>query len=150
MASGNLSSLGKRMQRRADQLNKTIEAAVRQGALAALRAATAATPVDTGNARVNWNVSVKKPVVTVKNLAKGTTLSKGEASKRAIGRARDIIKGFNVKSKVIWLTNGVRYIKGLDTGGVSKKGGQMSAKAIIAGRRAIQARLAKGLFKRGS
>lgn len=147
-----MSSLGdfrRRIRKRAKQLQRTTETAVRQGAIAGLRAATVATPVDTGNARVNWNVSVKVPEVEVRPLPEGARISKSEANQEAGRRARFRVKAFKIDDGVIWLTNGVQYIRLLDTGGISKKGGNMSAKAILAATRAIKIRLARGIFKRG-
>lgn len=146
MARDSLRSLAGRMKRRANQMERTVETAIRQGALAALRAATVATPVDTGNARVNWNLFVKDPKIEIRPLPTGVKISKAEANKAVSARARFRAKKFKVDDETIWLTNGVRYIRGLDTGNVSKKGGQMSAKAVIAGRKAIAVRLAKGIF----
>lgn len=140
-------SFSRRMMRRAKQWEKAMEEATRQGALAALRAAVQSTPVDTGNAKLNWNASLKSPKVTVRNLAEGTTVPSDQAGKESLARGGAVIRRFKVGDGVVWLTNGVKYIKGLDTGGVSKKGGQMSAKAEIAGRRAIKASLARGIFR---
>lgn len=141
-----MKSLNRRLQQRAKQLERSLETAVRQGAMAGLRAATVATPVDTGNARVNWNVSVKDPKVEVRPLPEGASISKGEANRATRNRAAFRVRNFRIKDGIIWLTNGVKYIKKLDTGGHSKKGGQMSAKAILAATRAIKFRLSKGVF----
>lgn len=145
-----MGSLSKRLKARREQLNQRVEGATKAGALAGLRAATQSTPVDTGNARVNWNVSVKVPVVSVSSLPKGTRVSEGQASQDAEKRGRARIARFKLPDQTIWITNGVRYIKKLDTGGLSKKGGQMSAKAILAATRAIKIHLSRGIFRRGS
>lgn len=139
-----LGTFPSRIRKRANQMVKTIEQATRAGALAADRAAVMATPVDTGNARSNWRASVRVPkIVEEDNRSVG---GEGPAARKALAQARVAVRGFKITDAAIFLTNGVKYIKRLDSG-YSRKGGFMVAAALLAASRAIRARLAKGIFK---
>jgi len=144
MADDSFSSFPRRIRARAKQLENSVSRAIRSVALAADRAAVQATPVDTGNARSNWNVTVRVPKITVDdNTEIGGT---GPATQKALAKARSAVVKFRLRDGVIWLTNGVSYIRRLDQG-YSSKGGFMTDAALLAGARAARIALKKGIFK---
>tara|TARA_R110000772_G_scaffold146587_1_gene256777 strand:- start:358 stop:774 length:417 start_codon:yes stop_codon:yes gene_type:complete len=135
------------MAKRATQLEKTAQGAVKAATRAGLRTAITTTPVATGNAKSNWNVSLRVPIITViDNLKIGGS---GAAGNFARGRGLPIINTFKLADGTMFITNGVHYIRGLDDGTISSKGGFMSAKAVVAANKALKAYLSKGVFVKG-
>lgn len=133
------SSLGSRIDKINKKLQKSFEQLVKVAALSALRTAAETTPVDTGNARTNWNVSVGSSYTSkVDQLPSGVRVKAKDATKMVLSKGQPKIKSFRLRHGLVWITNSVGYIKGLDTGNVSKKGGNMSAKAVVAAIKAVK------------
>ena len=82
---------------------------VRKMGVGILQSVIYATPHDTGKARANWQVTLKRP--TNKQLKKkdkdgGATIAKGER----------IAIGFKLNDGSIWISNNVPYINRLNNG----------------------------------
>ena len=84
-----------------------IDEAVRKIAFDAFRMVTKKTPVDTGRAKGNWNVSVDSVNSSINEEA--TSTGKGRP-----GHAPDIKKGDGLKP--IFITNSLDYIEDLENG----------------------------------
>ena len=75
-----------------------------------LKGLVLATPVDTGRARGNWQVSVSRPINSQsKDFDKGggATINKGVA---------ETAKAKIIKYPILWLTNNLPYIEALNNG----------------------------------
>lgn len=79
--------------------------------LEALRRIMLKTPVDTGRARANWNVSIDAPDTSTNEAA---TIA-GAPAKQAEGGARIVGADFFAGDE-IYITNGLPYIKPLEDG----------------------------------
>lgn len=116
-----------RMARRALKVIANVEKHVRRAALIADATVVQATPVDTGRARSNWNVSVGGPVFTNNE----PTDTSGSA---AIAQGGEVIATWRVGGGPIFIANGLPYIERLDTGYSAQAPSGMSAQAVNAAR----------------
>jgi hypothetical protein len=89
------------LQRFADKTGVKLDLVVRKVALDIYEKVTVKTPVDTGRARGNWNVSMGSPDLSVNNKA---TRAKRARLKKGDGE------------KVIFITNNLPYINALENG----------------------------------
>ncbi len=96
------------------ELDKT----VRKIALELYDGVTKKTPVDTGRAKGNWNMSVGRKDISVNNSA--TSTPQGQSAKRPI-----LIKGAG--EKPIYITNSLPYIYALEHGHSQKASAGMVA-----------------------
>jgi hypothetical protein len=76
--------------------------------LEALRRLVMKTPVDTGHARMNWQVTIGKP-------ANGEIEGYDKEGKKTIARGLAAIKDLSAY-KVVWISNNVTYIEFLEDG----------------------------------
>lgn len=119
----------RRMQFRAEQVDKNTRKVVRQAALAADSAVVQATPVDTGRARANWVVSVGRPVFQ-------TTPDVDPSGSTAIAQGVSAVRGYRGVGS-IFITNSLPYIGFLEEGsskqapGGMLKFGEQAATAIL-------------------
>lgn len=84
-----------------EMMDLSLDETTRAVALSVYRGVTLKTPVDTGRARANWNLSVSKPDLSVNKNAtsiKSAHLNKGDGKQD------------------IWITNNLPYIKVLENG----------------------------------
>jgi hypothetical protein len=106
-----------------------VDAVVRKYAVVANQAVVMATPVDTGRARANWQISIGAPV----NDETGSTDAQGqlERNKATIGTHRAS------SGQELYLQNNVAYIERLNQGWSAQAGAGFVEKALIAAARAI-------------
>jgi len=115
---GDPGQFSRRMNIRAHGLPEAINRLVRAVALAADQAVVLATPVDTGNARSNWQVGLNAPVVSERTpYAPGNRLGLGEQAnaQAAMEQARQVVAGRGFGQSV-WISNNVNYIGKLNEG----------------------------------
>lgn len=115
------------LQELANALPGHVNETVRRVAVAVNQTITLATPVDTGRARANWQVSLVGPETSQRN----ETDRGGSAT---IARNNAVIAGF--EGGKIWLSNNVPYIGRLNEGWSAQAPAGFVEKAIQAGVRA--------------
>lgn len=82
---------------------------VRKVAIGIMSSVTYSTPVDTGKARANWQVSLRNPIFS--------ELEEFDKSGRsAVSKGRAVIVTFNLRDKSINITNSLPYINRLNHG----------------------------------
>lgn len=101
--------------RRISKIGEAIEAnvserVIKPAALAINQTVVSATPVDTGRARANWQVSFGSPILRPIDVEDKT--ERGQATIQR--NAGEIIAA--PKPKRVWLSNNVRYIQRLNEG----------------------------------
>lgn len=116
------------LQELADELPEKLNKIVRRMAVAVNQTVTMATPVDTGRARANWQVSLGVPI---KSPIEATDRGGGAT----VARNNAVIEGFTGGQK-IWLTNNLPYIGRLNDGWSAQAPKGFVEKAIKAGVRA--------------
>ena len=101
-----------------DRINEVMELAVRKIAMQILTGVVYRTPVDTGRARSNWNVSVEGPNVSVRLAhAPGEKLGLDEqANAQATITANTATIEGAPAFGVIFISNGLPYINRLEHG----------------------------------
>lgn len=99
----------RRLAIRATQVTDNAELAIRRAAVAADTAIVMSTPVDTGRARGNWNVSVGQIDSTVKEEGFPSPQDALSAGQTTIGQWR-------LGSGVIFIANSLPYIQRLEDG----------------------------------
>ena len=80
---------------------------VRKMALTLASGVIKATPVDTGLARGNWQVSLRSPI--------NTEIS-SKSGQESINKAKTVSLQFTLKDKSIWICNNLPYINALNNG----------------------------------
>jgi hypothetical protein len=96
-----VASFGKDLKRFSKRTDLELDTVIRKVALELYDGITAKTPVDTGRAKGNWNLSVGKKNTKVNVMAKG---KKGVSLKKGDGE------------KPIYITNSLPYINTLENG----------------------------------
>ena len=92
------------------ELEAEVNKLARATTINVLKGVVLATPVDTGRARGNWQVSISKPIESqnsVNDLSGGSTISKGVAKTLAQKK---------VKYPIFWVVNNLPYIEELNKG----------------------------------
>lgn len=107
----------RRLRKLARAAGKNINATVRQVALAIDQQVVTATPVDTGRARSNWQVSLDAPItITREPLVPGESGSTGsQNAQAAIAEAQQRINR-RQPGHDIFISNSLPYIDGLNKG----------------------------------
>ena len=103
MATGDLLSFGSQIDKFADAVGSSVDAVVLQTAMAVYRGVKETTPVATGYARANWQITISGP-------AQG---------KREIGNydATDVaVLATRSHGTVVWISNNADYIMALEHG----------------------------------
>ena len=101
-----------RMQRRARQLQDSVEEAVKTAASVIDQSVVSATPVDTGRARANWQVGINEQV-------ESSVLETDRTGDATIARNEEVIDTFRLEgggSGAIYISNNVDYIEALNNG----------------------------------
>lgn len=109
------------------------DTAVRKAAVAMLQKAVKATPVDTGQARGNWQVNVTNQVPAVPFL-KGTVDTNGDAT---IAAGMATISSKRVPGQTVFISNSAPYIEALDNGWSRQAPAGMTRLAMQAGSHAV-------------
>lgn len=131
-----LRQFGQRMRKHGDNIEKNSTALVRKCALAIDGAVVMATPVDTGRARSNWQVSLNSP-------ASGTLATEDPSGQAAIAQGRSVIAGYQKPGGAIHITNNLPYIGRLNDGWSAQAPAGFVIKAVLVGIAAIRG--AKGI-----
>lgn len=103
-------SLGRALDRRAQEVEKNATRTVRKAALVADQVVVVGTRVKTGRARSNWYASTGIPVTRDEPFDGG----EGAATSKALGQARSVVARWTPTQGSIFLTNSVPYITKLD------------------------------------
>jgi HK97 gp10 family phage protein len=124
--SHNLGSFARRIRKVAADVEPAVDDTLRKVALVANQTVVMATPVDTGRARANWQISID------------TTID-GEvgdmSAQAAITRNAAVIKGY--RNGAIILQNNVPYISALNNGSSAQAPAGFVEKAIQAAANAV-------------
>lgn len=115
--SGNFSNFARRMRQRGQQVEEGVNRVVRTTALIADQNLVLSTPVDTGRARSNWQVSIGTPVETTREaFAPGELGSTaGPNAQAAIAEGQQVINQRR-SGETIFITNNLPYIQRLNDG----------------------------------
>ena len=122
--SHNFTQFSHRMDIRAGQIGRNLPKLMQKVALAVHREVVLGTPVDTGKARSNWQVSVGVPAPhTIPPYAPGSKLGLAEAAnaQAALAQGVSALAGYGSPT-TIWITNNVHYIGILNTGSSAQAG----------------------------
>lgn len=124
-----LMTLGNRLNTIADGVETNAELVKKATALAVDQALVLATPVDTGHARANWQISAFNPVTEElddEDQVGNSTINRNEAAIKAIPPEADI-----------YITNNVPYIGELNNGKSAQAPAMFVQRALLAGIRAL-------------
>lgn len=119
---------GDALRKFAKKTGRKLDSVVRATCLSMFRSVVFLTPVDTGRARGNWAVGIGAP-------AKRD--AKDKAGLAAIGEAGTALSG-PVAGKVIYITNGLPYIRRLEYGWSKQNPKGMVRVTVAAARQAVQ------------
>lgn len=110
----NLIQFNADLQKFADQIGADIVTVEKKVALEVLSKVTERTPVDTGRARANWNVSLGSPDLstTPDGIYSDYQNSPGTAAQQ---KGQQTLAGLQ-KPEVVWIANGLPYIQKLNEG----------------------------------
>lgn len=134
-----------RMQKRISQLNRGLTVLVRNVVMAADRTCVETTPVDTGEARSNWIVSVGAPDESVRPAYipypkySGPALEETGNAAAAIAQGGIALNGFDITAKdTVYIQNNLPYIGKLNDGTQSKQSANMLEQGAQAGIEALR------------
>lgn len=115
--SGSFSTFAARMRRRGRQVEEGVNRVVRTTALIADQNLVLSTPVDTGRARSNWQVSIGSPIESEREpFAPGELGSTaGPNAQAAIAQGEQVINR-RQPEETIFITNNLPYIQRLNDG----------------------------------
>jgi hypothetical protein len=135
-----LRDFAKRMKRHGANVEKNATALVRKCALAIDGAVVMATPVDTGRARSNWQVSLNAPASgQIEAYAPGEAGSTGGANARAaLDQGKETISKFDTPGGAIHITNNLPYIGRLNDGHSAQAPAGFVQTAVLVGVSAIK------------
>lgn len=125
--SHNLGSFARRIRKVAADIEPAVDDTLRKVALVANQTVIMATPVDTGRARANWQVSIDTEIDSEVD----STNAQG-----AIARNASVIRGYRNGS--IILQNNLPYIGALNNGSSAQAPAGFVEKAIQAAARAVR------------
>jgi len=134
---GSFGGLATKLNKLANNLEKTTDARVRRVALAVVTDLVAITPVDTGKAMSNWQISLGQPIASsigIKPFASGFKGSTRRANfSQAVAAAQTALQYRN-PGQAIYISNVTPYIEQLDQGSSNQFGGNFAARARIVAR----------------
>ena len=130
-----------------DMITANASKIIREAAIAAVGEAIQHTPVKTGKARINWNLSAGKPNTKVRaGINSGKVDSNRQmASVHALINASNAVKNWKVGKGNIYIANSVSYIVDLNKGTSAQARSGMTIFAIAAAKRILK----KGRLLRG-
>jgi len=128
-----LKTFAKRIRRIGQDIERNADIAVRRCALAIDATVVLATPVDTGRARGNWQVTLDNPAVTVTDQLSPSGRESVEQGKSAIAQ----YKGGRPEA-AIHITNNLPYIGKLNEGHSAQAPAGFVEKAIAVGVNTVQ------------
>lgn len=115
MSKNSLADFAKRMNKRADRLDFSLNERIKVAAKAGLKWLTLGTPVDTAAALSNWEISLSGPVVRYFSLPPYIPGNRSASAAEAytIGSAKIDMKK---PGDSIWISNSIEYIEQLANG----------------------------------
>ncbi len=152
MATSDLHQFNARMKALGKTVADNSDRLVRKCALAIDGAVILATPVDTGRARANWQVSLNEPISATRDpYAPGQAGSTGGPNAQAaIAQGQTVIQQYTFERAQagLFITNNLPYIGRLNNGHSAQAPAGFVEKGIMVGVRAV--REAGGVVKKGS
>ncbi len=151
MATSDLHQFGERMKQLGKRVADNSDRLVRKCALAIDATVVLATPVDTGRARANWQVSLNDPKNSTRDPfstgAGGST--GGQNARAAMAEAQVVIDGYTYERSPVglFITNNLPYIGRLNNGHSAQAPAGFVEKGILVG---VQAVRAEGVLVRRS
>lgn len=130
------------MRRRAVVLTRNVDIAVKEVSKAVVAEVVDATPVDTGRARSNWQVSLDSPnEIVIQPYAPGMRLGRGETSNKnaSIAQANSVINLRRSREKLI-IQNNVPYINKLNSGSSQQNPEPFVYVSVLKGIRSLNGR----------
>lgn len=124
-------SLGRRIKSRARKLPDNVNRAAIRAGIAINQTVIIATPVDTGQARNNWQASIGRPITS-------TTLGAADTSGADRISANNIIIKTKPREIALWITNNLPYIGELNRGKSSQAPAGFIKLAIQAATRSLR------------
>ena len=109
-------SLANALSKRADVSEKQLSAIVKDAVVAGVVTASTKTPIDTGQAKSNWYVSVKSPRNIKYRFRKGTRVDAVTATSTSKARSILQLAYWKVGSGDIFIKNSLEYIARLNDG----------------------------------
>lgn len=137
---GNLNDLGRRMYKLASDIELNTNDLVKKVGIRVHHEVVMATPVDTGEARSNWQMTVGAPALN----AIGPHIPGSMGSTRGQNAAESIIKGLNNldtkrPGQDVWISNNAPYIGELNRGTSRQAAAGFIHVAILVGVRVVKA-----------
>lgn len=130
-----LGAFGRRLREIADGIEDNAGEIVRGAALVADQVVVSGTPVLSGRARSGWDVAIG----TIPSFVPDGEPSTPEAgAQSALRRGELTIATWNVGDGVIYISNGLPYIRRLDEGYSGQAPGGMTADAALAAREYVR------------
>jgi hypothetical protein len=128
-----LKTFARRIRKIGQNIEKNADVAVRTCGLAVDAAVVIATPVDTGRARGNWQVTLDTP-------ASGTTPALSVSGNEALEQGKSVIAGYKGgrPQAAIHITNNLPYIGKLNEGHSAQAPAGFVERAILVGIQAIK------------
>jgi hypothetical protein len=137
-----LKDFGKRARQLGKNVNVNADRLTRKCALAIDGAVVLATPVDTGRARANWQVSCDTPITTQRPpYSSGAEGSTGGANARsALEQGKAAIANYKggTPGSAIYIANNLSYIGGLNAGNSKQMPAGFVERSILIGTDAIK------------
>lgn len=136
MPRNDLNGLARRMEGHARTIERNIPKLKVRVATAVHREVVLGTPVDTGRARSNWQLSVGTPILTqILPYAPGKGLgrSEGANAQGAIAQGQLALLKLPGEGEKVYIANNVPYINKLNAGGSSQAPAAFVEFAVIAG-----------------
>jgi hypothetical protein len=132
-----------RMQKRGKNVSVNADRVVRKCALIIDGAVVLATPVDTGRARSNWQVSANSPITTTREpYSPGSQLGKGEGAnaRAALQQGQQVIANYKggTPDAAIYIANNLAYIGRLNAGSSKQAPAAFVETAVMQGANAVR------------
>ncbi len=134
-----LGQFSRRIQVLGDRIEKNANLVKRKVALAVDQAVVLGTPVDTGNARSNWLVSLSQPRQDqISPYAPGNKLGRGERAnaQNAINQGASVV-GVARTGQDIYIVNNVDYIGDLNQGSSRQAPANFVEMAVLSGSQVV-------------
>lgn len=141
MVTHNLNQFANRMRKRAADIEPAVDEVLRKVAVVANQTVIMATPVDTGRARANWQVSINTPIteqlatVPIPAGKRGRKKRVRESAQAAMDRNKAVIQSY--RGGEIILQNNVPYIGALNAGSSAQAAAGFVERALMAAARAV-------------
>lgn len=134
LSSNSLADFAQQMNRRADEVQRNTTGLNRRVTLSIIEAIVRATPIDTGKAKINWQVGLNSPVQTIIDAPS----SPSTAASTANSSARTVMLEYNsLNHTTVHITNNLPYIGRLNDGWSRQAPANFVERAIEEGAQSI-------------